>query len=112
MSQQYIVLAPAFNLKHSLKYLPSDHKSGEQTEKLCQLWLFWLRRKGTTEFLCCKMTYLQDLNSVLLPSPFRMCSFLFLTSCQVSNMLIINYHDVAGTGNHWAAFPHAKYLTD
>lgn len=33
MSQQYILLAPASNLKHSLKNLPSDHKSGEQNEK-------------------------------------------------------------------------------
>lgn len=37
---------------------------------------------------------------------------LFLALCQVSNMLIINYCGVAGTGNHGAAFPHAKYLTD
>lgn len=58
VTQWYIVLAPGLDLKHDLRNLPSDHTSGEQTEKLYQPWFFWLRRCGTTEFPCCKSTNL------------------------------------------------------
>lgn len=106
-TKKYIVLAPALSLKRGLRNLPPGHISGKQTGKLCQLWLFWLRRGGPTQFFFVKW---------LICRAWIQCSYPVLSDCAVfwtsSSPCCMHVRDVAGTASYQAGLPYAKYLAD
>lgn len=62
-----MVLAPAVKVKYSLRNLPSDHKSGEKLSAMA-----FLAQERWNHRIHSKITYMQGMNSVLLPSPFTL----------------------------------------